>query len=61
MRTPRLWTQELEALRRRKGTSLKSAERLLTETGFRGVEFYGTYGFAPYDAAESDRLIAVAH
>ena len=36
-------------------------ERLLTETGFRGVEFYGTYGFAPYDAAESDRLIAVAH
>ena len=35
-------------------------ERLLTEAGFRSVEFYGTYDFRSYDKLESNRLIAVA-
>ncbi len=35
-------------------------ERLLKATGFRSISFYGDYFFEPYDAATSDRLIAVA-
>lgn len=36
-------------------------DRLLGEAGFRAVEFYGSYQFAPYDKEKSHRLIAVAH
>jgi ubiquinone/menaquinone biosynthesis C-methylase UbiE len=36
-------------------------ERLLRASGFRTVDFYGTYRFDPYDSQASDRLIAVAH
>jgi hypothetical protein len=36
-------------------------ERLLRASGFRTVDFYGTYRFDPYDSQTSDRLIAVAH
>jgi len=35
-------------------------ERLLKESGFGTVNFYGTYHFDPYDKEASDRLIAVA-
>ena len=36
-------------------------EKLLKASGFRAVDFYGTYGWDPYDKETSDRLIAVAH
>ena len=36
-------------------------ERLLKASGFRAVNFYGSYHFEPYDKEASDRLIAVAH
>jgi glycine/sarcosine N-methyltransferase len=35
-------------------------ERLLKASGFRAVDFYGSYRFDPYDEEASDRLIAVA-
>lgn len=35
-------------------------ERLLRESGFSKVDFYGTYGFEPYIKETSNRLIAVA-
>ena len=34
--------------------------RLLRAAGFARTEFYGTYGFAPYDPQTSGRLISVA-
>ena len=36
-------------------------ERLLKESGFEIIDFYGTYRFDPYDKETSNRLIAVAH
>lgn len=36
-------------------------ERLLKASGFKSVDFYGSYRFEPYDKEASDRLIAVAH
>jgi SAM-dependent methyltransferase len=36
-------------------------ERLLKDTGFATIEFYGSYRFAPYDKSTSDILITVAH
>ena len=36
-------------------------ERLLTASGFCGVDFYGSYHFDPYDKETSNMLIAVAH
>jgi glycine/sarcosine N-methyltransferase len=36
-------------------------EQLLKAAGFRGVEFYGTYGFEPYSKRTSNHLITVAH
>jgi SAM-dependent methyltransferase len=35
-------------------------ERLLRETGFHSIGFYGSFLFDPYDKQDSDRLIAVA-
>jgi glycine/sarcosine N-methyltransferase len=35
-------------------------ERLLTAAGFARVDFYGSFGFEPYDKRTSRRLIAVA-
>ncbi|MFC1799907.1 class I SAM-dependent DNA methyltransferase [Candidatus Eisenbacteria bacterium] len=35
-------------------------EKLLAEAGFSSIEFYGSYGFAPYDKTSSDLLICVA-
>ncbi len=35
-------------------------QRLLRVAGYRTVEFYGSYGFDPYDPRESDHLIVVA-
>ena len=36
-------------------------DRLLKASGFKSVDFYGSYHFEPYDKEASDRLIAVAH
>lgn len=36
-------------------------DRLLRETGFSRVDFYGSYDFAPYDKTSSLRLITIAH
>ena len=35
-------------------------ETLLQKAGFKDVDFYGSYGFEPYDKEKSLRLIAVA-
>ncbi|MDQ7792678.1 MAG: class I SAM-dependent methyltransferase [Clostridia bacterium] len=35
-------------------------DRLLSETGFANVEYYGDFGFSVYDKESSQRLIAVA-
>ena len=35
-------------------------ERLLRVSGFRTIDFFGTYVFEPYDKEKSDRLIVVA-
>jgi glycine/sarcosine N-methyltransferase len=35
-------------------------ERLLRAAGFEAIAFYGNYRFEPYDAANSDQVIAVA-
>jgi glycine/sarcosine N-methyltransferase len=50
-----VWSAELTAFLR------EGQQRLLERAGFRPVEFYGSFDFAPYDEATSDRLIAVAH
>lgn len=34
-------------------------ERLLSESGFKKIEFFGSYEFTPYDKSTSDRLIVV--
>ncbi len=49
-----VWSAELTVLLR------EGQQRLLEETGFRSVDFFGSFEFAPYDEATSDRLIAVA-
>ena len=36
-------------------------DRLLKASGFKSVDFYGSYHFEPYDKEASDRLRAVAH
>jgi SAM-dependent methyltransferase len=49
-----VWNAELTVFLR------EGQQRLLERAGFRSVEFYGAFDFAPYDEATSDRLIAVA-
>jgi ubiquinone/menaquinone biosynthesis C-methylase UbiE len=49
-----VWSTELTVLLR------EDQQRLLTEAGFRSVDFFGTFAFDPYDETTSDRLIAVA-
>jgi glycine/sarcosine N-methyltransferase len=49
-----VWSAELTVFLR------ESQQRLLERTGFRSVEFFGAFDFAPYDEATSDRLIVVA-
>jgi glycine/sarcosine N-methyltransferase len=36
-------------------------ERLLRASGFRSLEFYGSFDFAPYDKETSNRLISIAY
>jgi glycine/sarcosine N-methyltransferase len=36
-------------------------DKLLKVAGFMSLEFYGSYGFEPYDKGSSNRLIVVAH
>ena len=36
-------------------------ERLVQKAGFEQLEFYGSFGLAPYEKETSQRLIAVAH
>lgn len=51
----RVWTKEYRRI------LLKDDhERLLAEAGFSSTQFYGSYGFAPYDKASSDLLICIA-
>jgi len=49
-----VWSAELTVFLR------EGQQGLLEQAGFRSVEFYGAFDFAPYDEATSDRLIAVA-
>ena len=49
-----VWSAELTVLLR------EAQQRLLEEAGFRSVDFFGTFEFAPYDEETSDRLITVA-
>jgi glycine/sarcosine N-methyltransferase len=50
-----VWSAELTVL------LCEGQQRLLEEAGFRSVDFFGTYEFAPYDEETSNRLITVAH
>lgn len=50
-----VWSAELTVLLR------DDLERLLAAAGLARVDFYGSYGFKPYDRKASERLIAVAH
>jgi len=50
-----VWSAELTVLLR------EGQQRLLEGAGFRSVEFFGTFEFAPYDEETSNRLITVAH
>lgn len=50
----KIWSAELHVLLR------DDQERLLTTVGFRSVEFYGSFGFSPYDKESSNTLISVA-
>lgn len=49
-----VWNAELTVFLR------EGQQRLLERAGFRSVEFFGAFDFAPYDEATSDRLIAIA-
>ncbi len=50
----KVWSRNLHVLLR------DDQERLLKSAGFKSVEFFGSYKFAPYDKETSNRLITVA-
>jgi SAM-dependent methyltransferase len=51
----KVWTRDYEHILLR-----DDQDRLLAEAGFSDMEFYGSYGFVPYDKTSSDLLICIA-